>query len=154
MTRLETLLDSARTDVNATLGSGVAQFDSTQRGEPSNLTLFKGVAYWYEGFQESSTGGNSLTKVNIQEKITIRWYIPVISRDAGFAERQEDQMQAANAATLTQLWSDPHLSAAPDVIGGLEITGSSTAWQAVNEQWSRVLSIPVLIDLSWVATIG
>lgn len=152
MTTLEGLLDTARSDVNAALGTGVSHFEETRRGEPSNITLFKGVAYWYEGFQESETGGNSLAKVNIQEKVTVRWYIPVISRDAAFSERQEDQLQACNLATLIRLFGSVHLGQ-PTFVIGMSIINSTAAWQNVNDAWTRVLTIPVLLDCAWVADI-
>lgn len=115
-----------------------------RRGEPFS-SLERQIAYWYDGDQESTTGGNTLTRVNIQERLTIRCYWPVLNRDAQWMSDIEVQVQAANRAIQSALWGDAHLG---ENAIGLDIGNTQAGWQPVGEAWIRVLTIPVLVDLA------
>lgn len=148
LTALDTDLAAAAAVVNA-LDTSKDPF-SVLRGEPAGI-LARRVAYWYEGDQESSTGGRSFGKNNVEEKVTIRWYWPVLNRDAQFSSYVEGQMQAANRATASALLGDSQLGG--NAIG-LAIDTTSAGWQQVGEAWVRVLSIPIRIDMAWTEDIA
>ena len=148
LTTLETHLTTAAATVNA-LDTGKDPF-RVRRGEPFSL-MSRQVAYWYEGDQESRTGGMTLGKNNIEEKVTVRWYWPVLNRDDTWVAALEVQLQAANRATQGPLLGDVTL-------GGNSIAlflGETTAgWQNVGEAWVRVLTIPVFVDQAWTEDIA
>lgn len=147
LTALETALTTAAATVNA-LDTAKDPF-RVRRGEPFSL-LARQVAYWYEGDQESG-GGNTLTAENVDEKVTVRWYWPVLNRDDTWVAALEVQLQAANRATQSALLGADHL-------GGnciaLRIDSTSAGWQNVGEAWVRVLTIPIRIEVVDVATIA
>jgi len=144
---LDTALTSAAATVNA-LDTSKEPFD-VHPGEPF-AKLSRQVRYWYDGDQESTSGGNTLTRENVEERITIRWYWPVINRDDAWLGAVETQMQAANRATHAALLGDAHLG---EHAIALRIDDTSTGWQAVGEAWLRTLDIPIRIDMAEVSTI-
>lgn len=148
LTALDANLTTAAGVVNA-LDAGKEPF-TVRRGEPASI-LSRQVAYWYEGDQESTTGGRTLGKNNVQERVTIRWYWPVLNRDSAFASYIEGQMQSANRATQAALLGDSLLGG--NAIG-VDIQQTTAGWQQVNEAWVRVLSIPVHIDMAWTEDIA
>ena len=143
LTTIETHLATAAATVNA-LDAGKDPF-RVRRGEPTSL-MSRQVAYWYEGDQASRTGGMTLGKNNIEEKVTIRWYWPVLNRDDTWTAALEVQLQAANRATQGPLLGDVTL-------GGNSIAlflgDTATGWQSVGEAWVRVLTIPLFVDQAW-----
>ncbi len=113
------------------------------------------LRYWYEGDQESTTGGKTFGKNNVQEKLMIRWSWPVVSRDDQWTENLEIQLQTANRATQKYLMLDEHLkSGGIEHAIGLEWSGGVAGWQNVGEAWIRVLSLSILIDMAWTEDIG
>ena len=147
LTALETALTTAATTVNA-LDTAKEPF-VCRPGEPFG-GLSRQLRYWYEGDQES-IGGNTLTKENVEEKVTIRWYWPILNRDDRWTSDLEVQLQAANRATQSALLGDAHLG---ENCIALRIDDTSTGWQQVGEAWIRVLSIPIRIEMVDVATIA
>lgn len=144
---LETALNAAAATVNA-LDTTEDPF-ACHAGELAS-PIKRDLRYWYAGDQESSSGGNTLSKANVEEKITIRWYWPVKNRDDVESNELEVQLQAANRATQAQLLADAHLG---EHAIALRIDDTSTAWQQVGQAWIRVLTIPIRIDLAEVSTI-
>jgi hypothetical protein len=145
LTALETALTTAAATVNA-LDTQKDPF-RVRRGEPFSL-MQRQVAYWYEGDQEA---GNTLTRENVEEKITVRWYWPVLNRDDTWVAALEVQLQAANRATHAQLLADTHLG---EHSIALRIDETTAGWQNVGEAWVRVLTIPVRVDMAEVSTIA
>lgn len=149
--RIGVHLDAARAAVNATYGDR-DPFSATHLGEPFGA-LTKQVAYWYDGDQESTTGGNTLGQQNVEEKLTIRWYVPVLNRSDGTWRGETERiLRACNRETQTRLMGDAHLQQS-DVIG-LSTPGGTAGWQQVGEAWIRVLTIPLFVDMPWVAAIA
>jgi len=148
LTTLDTHLATAAAAIDA-LYPTKEKFD-VRRGEPSNV-LRRQVCYWYEGDQASRTGGMSFGKNNIEEKVTIRWYWPVLNRDDAFVSEIEVQLQLANRATQAALLGDA-------LLGGNSIAlflGDTTAgWQNVGEAWVRVLTLPLFVDQAWTEDIA
>ena len=117
-------------------------------GEPFSA-LHRQVRYWYEGDQEAR---NTLNAENVEEKVTIRWYWPVLNRDDSWISDLEVQIQAANRATHSALLGDAHLG---ENCIALRIDDTSTGWQQVGtDAWLRVLTIPIRIEMVDVATIA
>ena len=148
LTTIDTHLATAAGVVNA-LDTGKEPFDA-MRGYPKSL-IRRQVTFWYEGDQESTTGGKTFGKNNIQERIHIRWYFPILSREEAFVSGVEVQIQAANRATQAALLGDSLLGG--NCIG-LEIQNTTTGFVNVNEAWVQVLDIPVLIDMAWTEDIA
>lgn len=124
------------------------------RGEAISA-IERRLRYWYDGDQESATGGRTLGKNNVQEKVTIRWYWPVVNRDDRWVSDLEGQLQAANRATQKYLLADSHMkSGGTEHAIGVSFDGGSAGWQQIGEAWIRVLSLNVLIDMAWTEDIG
>ena len=147
LTTIDTHLATAAGVVNA-LDTDKEPFD-VRRGEPFGA-LKRQVAYWYNGDQESG-GGNTLSAENVEEKVVIRWYWPVLNRDDNFSSYIETQLRAANRATHSALLGDDHLG---ENCTALRIDDTSAGWQNVGEAWLRVLTIPIRIEMVDVATIA
>jgi hypothetical protein len=145
---LETALTTAAATVNA-LDTSKEPFDV--KGGPPFSATSRQVRYWYEGDQESTSGGNTLTRENVEERITIRWYWPVISRDDAWQTAIEIQLQAANRATHSALLGDAHLG---EHAIALRIDETTTGWESVGEAWLRTLDIPIRIDMAEVSVIA
>lgn len=144
-------LNAARDAVNAAYPER-DDFSRAIEGEPPSVSE-KMVALMYGGDQESSTGGNTLTQQNIQEKLAIRWQIPLVNRtNAKWMSEVERTLRLCNRETQARLLGDAHLQQ-NDVIG-LEITSSETAFLNVAEAWARILTIQLLVDMPWVAPIA
>lgn len=145
-------LTLAAADVNA-LDTAKDPFAPLAGEAPSAIE--RRLRYWYDGDQESTTGGKTLGKNNVQEKLTIRWSWPVVSRDDTWTSNLETQLQAANRATQKYLLLDEHLkSAGTENAIGLEVGPGSAGWTQVGEAWIRVLTLPLLIDMAWTEDIG
>jgi len=145
LTALETALNSAAATVNA-LGPHKDPF-TVHAGEPYSA-LPRQIRYWYEGDQEA---GNTLTRENVEEKITIRWYWPIVNRDDTWISELEVELQAANRATHAALLGNTHLD---EHVIALRIDETTTGWQQRGEGWIRVLNIPVRLDMAEVSTIA
>jgi len=145
LTALEVALNAAAATVNA--------LDATKEpfvcraGEPFG-GIERQLRYWYDGDQEA---GNTLTRENVEERVTIRWYWPVVNRDTRWISDLEVQLQAANRATHAALLGDDHLG---EHAIALRIDDTSTGWQQVGELFIRVLTIPIRIDMAEVSTIA
>jgi hypothetical protein len=145
LTALEAALTSAATTVNA-LDPHKEPF-TCAAGEPFS-PLKRQVRYWYMGDQEA---GNTLTRENVEEKLTIRWYWPVLNRDDSWVSDLEVQLQAANRATHAELLLNAHLD---EHVIALRIDETTTGWQQIGEAWIRVLNIPVRLDMAEVSVIA
>jgi hypothetical protein len=145
VTVLQTHLVTAGASLSDPIGSA-----QVRAGEPSGL-LARTIAWWYDGDQESNTGGRTLSENNVQEKVTIRVYWPVPSRDDPLALKLELAVREANRAIQAQLWGDAHLGG--NCIG-IAIDASTAGWQEQGSNWLRVLTIPLFIDMAWVEPIA
>ena len=113
------------------------------------------LRYWYDGDDDSGLVKATLTRNSVAEKVTIRWYWPVVNRDDRWISDLEVQLQAANRATQKYLMLDEHLkSGGIEHSIGLAIPGGSTGWQNVGEAWIRVLTIPLFISMVDTEVIG
>ena len=121
-----------------------------RHGEPDAVTT-PVFAYWYAGDRESTTGGNTLGKTNLQEGIVIRGYFPgslrVMSQDAVL----EVLVQSAKAAIRNRLWGDGYL-------GGncisLELENTVAGWSVVGNAVVRTFEFVLWVDLAEVDTIA
>ena len=147
LTALEAALTTAAATVNA-LDTSKEPF-VPHAGEP-----FGGVSrqlrYWYEGDEEGVIG-NTLSSESVDEKITIRWYWPVLNRDDRWISDLEVQLQAANRATNAALNADNHLG---ENVTATRIDETTTGWQQVGEAWIRVLTIPIRLGMVDVSAIS
>jgi hypothetical protein len=145
LTALETALTAAAATVNA-LDTNQPPF-AVHAGE-APFSLDRQLRYWYEGDQEA---GNTLTRENIEEKITIRWSWPVLNRDDRWISALEVQLQAANRATHAALLGDTHLG---ENTIALRIDDTRAGWIQKSEAWNRTLDIPIRLDMAEVSTIA
>jgi len=145
LTALEVCLNGAAAYINA-LDTGKEPFEC-KRGEPFS-PLKRQVRYWYLGDQEAR---NTLTAENVDEKIMVRWYWPVLNRDDRWVSDLEVQVREANRATHAAIYADDHLG---ENVTATRIDETTTAWQQVNEAWIRVLSIPIRLEMVDVSVIS
>lgn len=145
------VLDTIGTHLTTAGATITPPITKVRRGEPFHVGI-KTLAYWYDGDQESETGGNTVGGVtNIQERVTIRGYWPVPTRDDPRADALEVELQAVNRAIQAALWGDAHLG---ENCIGLDIGNTSAGWQQWGEAWARVLTIPLIVDMANVETIS
>jgi hypothetical protein len=143
---LDTALETAAATVSA-LAPSQEPF-SVAPGEPFSA-LKRQVRYWYEGDQEAR---NTLSAENVDERVTIRWYWPVMNRDDRWISDLETQMQAANRATHANILGNAHLD---EHCIAVRIDDSTTGWQQIgSDAWLRVLTIPIRIEMVDVSAIA
>ena len=119
-----------------------------RRGEPVSIPVDT-IAYWYDGDQESSTGGNTFTKVNVGERITITVYFRVGDHKDSYDANLDERIRAANRAIQARLWGDTHIG---ENCIGLAIENTRTAWVQYDvgppERWAKTLTIPIAVDMA------
>ena len=110
------------------------------------------IVYWYEGDQESTTGGNTFGKVNTQERLTITVFWRVGDRKDDYAADLEVSAREANRAIQAALWGDTYLGG--NAIG-LDIGSTSMGWvQYEPGRWARTLTLPLVVEMAETATIS
>lgn len=149
--RLEALLTAAGASLDPPL-------THVQRGRPLSQPPIE-IAYWYGGEAESATGGNTLTKTNVQDRIHIRCYWPLTAD--GIAHDVEEQIFLANRAICGALWGDVDRTTGAALNGnaiGVDIEDITAGWENFGDRdspvWSRTLDIPILVDLAEQDVIG
>jgi len=121
------------------------------RGEPDALSTDL-IAYWMgPGTRQSSTGANTLTKVNIERGVTITAYLRGATRAETLSATLESRLIALEAAIFNRLWADADLGG--NAIG-ISIDGTEYGWIDIAGQLARVVSLVVWIDLAEVSTIS
>jgi hypothetical protein len=104
------------------------------------------IAYWYDGDQESTTGGNTFGKVNTQERLTITFYWRVEDRKDSYAADLEVTARTANRALHAALWGDVKLGG--NCIG-IDMGPTQMAWaQHEPGKWARTLTATLIVDLA------
>ena len=121
-----------------------------RHGEPDAVTT-PVFAYWYGGDRESTTGGNTFGKTNIEEMLIIRGYFPgslrVKSQDAAL----EELIRAAKAAIRLRLWADGQLGG--NAIG-IDLDPTLSGWSVVGGSIVRTFEFVLWCDLAEVDTIA
>lgn len=134
------VLDAHLVTAGATLTPPVT---AIRQGEPDevNVPVF---AYWYTGDRESTTGGNTLARTNLQEGIVIRGYFPGSLRVKSQDATLEVMIREAKAAIRSALWGDGYL-------GGncitLTLEDTVSGWSVVGGALCRTFEFVVWIDL-------
>lgn len=124
-----------------------------RHGEPKDIRNPQGVlAYWYAGDRDSQTGGNTLTKTNIEEGVRIQLYVPGSIRLRGQTDTVEKYLRAVIREVKRRLWADGDLGQA-DIIG-LDIEGTETGWFEISGVEARSAGFTVWIDLPFVDDIS
>ena len=120
--------------------------DEVRVGEPSTVDG-RLVALWYGGEVESPLGGHTLAKTNFMDRVVVRWYWPVATRQAADAQFLEVVAHDAARATVSRLFGDVHLTELTSGIFLLEDT--ETGWADYGGKWVRTLTITLGVDLPW-----
>ena len=124
---------------------------SVRQGEPDTVSVPL-IAYWYEGDRESLTGGNTLTRTNLEEGIRVRIYRPGSVRapvkDAGW----EVWLREANRAVKDALWGDFTVGGTGPI--GIDLDATSTTWLIVGDALCLTAEFVLWIDLAEVDTIA
>jgi len=130
--------------VNA-LDTGKDPFVPAPGENPSAIE--RRVRYWYDGDGDGLVG-MTLGQNSVGEKVTIRWYWPLVNRDDAWMANLEVQLQAANRATYKYLLADTHLkNAGTENSPGIQVGPGTTGWQNVGEAWIRVLTVPLIVTM-------
>lgn len=116
-----------------------------RHGEPKDFSTAKPViAWWYAGDRESTTGGNTLTRTNIEEGLHVQVYLPGTVRLRNQTDDTERWLRAAVRAIKAALWGDASLGG--NAIG-LDLDGSETGWFEVSAVLARTVGFTAWIDL-------
>lgn len=145
----EAALDTLQAHLVAAGAAVTPRITDVRHGEPKDLRSAKAVlAYWYVGDRESQTGGNTLTKTNIEEGVRIQLYVPGSVRLRNQTDAAELYIRAVVREIKRRLWGDGDLGQA-DVIG-LDIDGTETGWFEVSGVEARTAGFTVWIDQPFV----
>jgi hypothetical protein len=109
------------------------------------------IAFWYSGDRQSATGGNTLTKTNIEEQFTIRAYWPVADNSETLAAARDAEVHALLRLISAALWGDVELGGQAI---GLSVEPAEVGWLDVDGANVRTLTVPVWVDLAEVDTIS
>lgn len=121
-----------------------------RQGEPDSLNADV-IAYEYGGDRESGTGGNTLSKTNIEERVTVTVYLRGSVRATTIDGSLEVRLREANRAIKNALWGDWSLGGNSI---GISIEPSETAWALIGEQLARTVAFDIYIDLAEVDDIA
>ena len=122
------------------------------RGQPTGLTTVPVISYWWGGRRESTTGGNTLTRVNLEEALVTMIYVPESVRLPNRAETIEDYLRGAVDAFQSELWGDVQLGG--NAIGISELDAVESGWATVSGTEARMASWTVWVDLAEVHSIA
>ena len=119
-------------------------------GEPNavNGPLF---ASWYAGDRESTSGGNSLSKTNIEEGVVVTIYWPTSVRFPSGAMALERWLRAAVRAVKHELWADTDLGG--NAIG-IDVGDASATWDIPGGALCRIARFTLWVDEAWVDDIA
>ena len=109
------------------------------------------IAHWPEGTRPSTTGGNTMLKVNIERGVRVTAYLKAAARTGSQNAELETRLVALEERLFIRLWAD--VGCGGHAIG-LAIEESAYGWQDVAGTLARVVSFVAWIDLAEVATIG
>lgn len=112
-------------------------------GEPGVPTVAT-LRYWYEGDGDPGRmARNVLTAENIGERVTIRAYWPVSTRDKPAAAKLEARVRALKHEIKTRLLADSDLSESCEItlIGDAE-----AGWLLLDGGTWRTLTLPLTLD--------
>jgi hypothetical protein len=143
MAVLKTNLTTASTDVTPTV-------PKVREGEPDELTQDT-IAFWASGMRQSRTGGNTLTKVNIERGVEIMWYLRGAIRAGQIDSDLERRLIAVEEAILTRVLGDFELGG--NAIG-VFIDDSEYGWVTLGSQVARTGRTTAWIDLPEIATLS
>src|SRR3970040_1661266 len=118
----------------------------TARGGPGAVNT-PIIGYWDVGDRESETGGNSLTKTNIEEGVLVRIYRPGSVRATSLDDSLEVWVRSAVRACKAALWGDVYLDGNSI---GLSITDTVAAWENVANVLCRTATFTVWVDQAFV----
>ena len=122
------------------------------RGQPTGLTTVPIISYYWGGRRESSTGGNTLTKVNVEEALVTTIYVPESVRLPNRATTIEDYLRDAVNACQDAIWGDVQLGG--NSIGLSEISAVESGWASVSNVEARTASWTCWVDLAEVHSIA
>ena len=136
-------IDADLVTAGATLSPAISEI---RQGEPDvvNTPI---IGYWYVGDRESETGGNSLTKTNIEEGVLVRIYRPGSVRATSLDDSLEVWVRGAVRACKAALWGDVYLGGNSI---GLSITDTVAAWENVANVLCRTATFTVWVDQAFV----
>lgn len=138
-------LAALKADLVAAGASITPKITTIREGEPDALSTVGVIAYWYAGDRESSTGGNTLTRTNIEEGIRIQVYVPGSIRLPNVTASTERYLRAAVRAIKAQLWADASLDS--NTIG-IDLDGTETGWFEVSAVLARTAGFTAWLDLA------
>lgn len=137
-------------NTNLETAAASASIPLVRQGEPDNLNT-DCIYYEYAGDRESRTGGNTLTKTNVEERVRVtvllRGSVRATAIDSSLEVRLRDAARACKAA----LWGDWSLGG--NCIG-LSVDDTETGWVNIGDQLARFAAFDLLIDLAEVDTIA
>jgi hypothetical protein len=140
---LETHLD--------TVGAGLTRpILDVRQGEPPNVPAPL-LWYAYQGDRESTTGGNTLGKTNIEELVEVGACWPITDPSRSDRSPLEALVHEAKAAIKAALWGDVTLGG---TCIGLDVGEATAEYAVIDNALVRTLRIPVAIDLAFVDDIA
>jgi hypothetical protein len=118
--------------------------------EPDSLAQDT-LAHWPEGSRPSTTGGNTLIKVNIERAIRVTGYLLAAARTGSQNAEIEARLVALEEALFIRLWADAGCGGHAI---GLSIDETAYGWTDIGGQLARTITFLAWIDLPEVATIA
>lgn len=136
-----TVLASHLTTAGAAVTPAVTRI---RRGEPVTAPNTPMLAYYYDGERESTTGGNTFGKVNIEVLVRIGGLFPMSSDDDAVSSALDKWTYSMVRAITSRLYGDASLGG--NCIG-IEIDTPELVWWQPGGQ-IRGFELPVWIDLA------
>ncbi len=144
-------LGALEADLVAAGATLTPKITTVREGEPDALSTVPVLAYWYAGDRESSTGGNTLTRTNIEEGVRIQVYVPGSIRLPNVTASTERYLRAAVRAVKAALWGDASMGG--NTIG-IDLDGTETGWFEVSAVLARTAGFTAWLDLAEVDVIA
>jgi hypothetical protein len=136
--------DAAITALEAHMAAAAPGY--SQRGGEPDAPATKTVAWYYEGTGDNEFIGETLTDHPFGERVAVRFYWPVATRDAIPSRTLELEIRSITRAFIARIEADRSLGeqvtvATPD-------DDIEAGWLSIGAQWWRIVTVPLTLGFT------
>jgi hypothetical protein len=135
--------DAAITALEAHMAAAAPGY-SQRAGEP-DAPPQKTAAWFYEGTGDNEFIGETLTDHPFGERVAVRFYWPVATRDAIPARTLELEIRNITRTFIARIEADRSLGEQVVVVTPSEV---EAGWLSIGQQWWRIVTVPLVLGFT------
>lgn len=120
--------------------------DHAQRAGEPDAPPKKTVAWFYEGTGDNEFIGETLTDHPFGERVAVRFYWPVATRDAIPARTLELEIRNITRTFIARIEADRSLG--EQVVVATPGTDIEAGWLSIGAQWWRIVTVPLALGFT------